>query len=71
MIKFDELKACILKVENVSKAAAVVNIYVPNKDSMPYKMASGTSFKVTTLCAGETYFYLSQAKDGVLSITVE
>lgn len=71
MIKFDELKACILKVENVSKAAAVVNIYVPNKDSMPCKMASGTSFKVTTLCAGETYFYLSQVKDGVLNITVE
>lgn len=71
MVKFDELKACTLKIENVSKAAAVVSIYVPNKDSMPYKMASGTSFKVTTLCAGETYFYLSQAKDGVLNITVE
>lgn len=71
MIKFDELKACILKVENVSKAPAVVNMYVPNKDSMPYTLSAGASFKVTTLSAGETYFYLAQTKDSALNITVE
>lgn len=70
MVKFNELKAGVLTVENTSKAAKTVLIYVPNKDSMPYKLEAGASFKVTTSSAGESYCYLCQATDG-LTVTAE
>ena len=49
MVKFTALKAGVLTVENTSKTAKTVLIYVPNKDSMPYKLEAGASFKITTL----------------------
>lgn len=65
MITITELKACNLKIENTAKTAKVVYIYVPNKESMPYKMEAGTSFVVETLSAGESYSYLSQATEDI------
>lgn len=58
-----ELKACTLTLENTAKAAAVVYIYVPNKDVVPYELAAGETLKVTTLSAGESFMYLKQATD--------
>lgn len=70
MAKFTELKAGVLTIENTSKTAKKVNIYVPNKDSVPYKLEAGESFKVTTLSAGESFMYLCQACEG-LTVTAE
>lgn len=70
MAKFTELKAGVLTIENTSKAAKNVLIYVPNKDNMSYKLEAGASFKVTTLSAGESFTYLCQATEG-LTVTAE
>lgn len=63
MIKFEKLEAGTLTVTNKSKKAKYINIYVPNKDSMPYEMAPEATFTITTTSAGETYFYLAQNSD--------
>lgn len=71
MVKFDELKACTLKIENkATKGSVKVFIYVPNKDSIVHELPAGESFKVTTLSAGETFTYLNQATDDLI-VTVE
>ena len=69
-MKIEELKACTLKLENKSKMAKTVYIYIPNKDSVPYILGVGESLKVTTLSAGESYMYLSQMTSD-LAVTVE
>lgn len=63
MIK--ELKAGVITIENTSKVAKTIFIYVPNKDSIPYSIEPGTSIKVTTLSAGESFVYLNQATEGL------
>lgn len=66
---FTELKACVLKIKNVSKTKKNVNIYVPNRDCMPCVLAAGGSFNVTTLSAGESYFYYAQAEKDALEVS--
>lgn len=63
MNKITKLEACTLSITNNGKKDKNINIYVSNRDCMPYKMSAGDSFTVTTSTAGETYFYLSQATD--------
>lgn len=63
MVKITGLKAGTINVENTSKSNKTLNIYVPNKDCMFYTLASGESIEITTLSAGESFFYLSQACD--------
>lgn len=65
MITFEKLEAATLTITNKTKKSKNVNIYVPNKDSMPYELAAEGSFTVTTLSAGETYFYLAQNSDAL------
>lgn len=66
------LKAETLTIKNTSKQDQVIQIYVPNKDSMPYVLKKGDpeneGLTITTLSAGESYFYYAQATD---VITVE
>lgn len=69
-MKIEELKACTLKLENKSKTAKTVYVYIPNKDSVPYILGVGESIKVTTQSAGESYMYLSQMTSD-LAVTVE
>lgn len=69
MVKIEELKACTLKIENTSKTDKSVFIYVPNKDSIPYVISAGDSIKITTLSAGESFCYFSQATDDI-AVTV-
>lgn len=69
-MKIEELKACTLKLENKSKMAKTVYVYIPNKDSVPYILSVGESIKVTTQSAGESYMYLSQMTSD-LAVTVE
>lgn len=69
MIKIETLKAGTIKVENTGKTNKTLNIYVPNKDCMYYVLGASESIEITTLSAGESFFYLSQAKDE-LAITL-
>lgn len=69
MVKINTLKAGTIKAENTGKSNKVLNIYVPNKDCMVYTLGAGESMEITTLSAGESFFYLSQAKDE-LSVTL-
>lgn len=69
-MKIEELKACTLKLENKSKTAKTVYVYILNKDSVPYILGVGEFIKVTTQSAGESYMYLSQMTSD-LAVTVE
>lgn len=69
MVKITAIKAGTINVENTGKTNKVLNIYVPNKDSMCYTLGAGDSMEITTLSAGESFYYLSQAKDE-LSVTL-
>lgn len=64
----EQLKAGEITITNTGKSAKTICIYVPNKDMVPYTMAAGETFKVTTLSAGESYTYIAQATD---TLTVE
>lgn len=72
MVKFTDnaltLAAGTVKVENVSDADVSMSIYVSNKDSVPCNVPAGAKVTITTLSAGETYFYLNQASES-LSVT--
>ena len=69
-MKIEELKACTLKLENKSKTAKTVYVYIPNKDSVPYILGVGESIKITAQSAGESYMYLYQMTSD-LAVTVE
>ena len=68
MVSIKELKASTLKIENTSDVDKTIFIYVPNKDNIPHVLHSKESINITTLSAGESYVYLSQATD---TLTVE
>lgn len=70
MISFPlTLKAGVVTVTNKSKANKGISIYVPNKDNIPVTIPAGEKIDITTLSAGETFFYFAQAtKDITVSL---
>ena len=69
MTEFATLKAGEVTIKNESSAEKTIFIYVPNKDSIPCKIAAGKTVTITTLSAGESFTYLAQAVEG-LNVTL-
>lgn len=63
-----ELKAGTVELKNTGNSDKIVNVYIPNKDSVYITLPAGQSMNVTTLSAGESFTYLSQASE---DLTVE
>lgn len=62
------LSAGVCTVKNTSNKPATLLVYVPNKDSIPVTVEANATVKITTLSAGETFAYLSQA-NSALTVT--
>ena len=67
-MKFTENKT-VTAAETVTitavKDGVQVNIYIPNKDSLPVILAKDTVLTLSTQSAGETIFYLAQASNAL------
>lgn len=60
-----ELSAGKVVIKNETTVEKAITIYVPNKDSVPCNVPAGCTVEITTVSAGETFMYLSQAQEGL------
>lgn len=57
------LREGTIKINNKGKYEKVINVYVPNKDSVNVSIPAGQSVDIITKSAGESFMYLAQADD--------
>ena len=69
-MKISELKAGKITIKNTANFDQSISIYVPNKTDVAYTLPAKQSLVIVTVCAGESFSYLAQAKDD-LTVTLE